>query len=48
MVELVKQLVRIEKDWVPDKPGYSLYVRPLLCMSPIKLQFINMKLNALL
>ncbi|KAI0733068.1 branched-chain amino acid aminotransferase II [Fomitopsis betulina] len=30
MVELVKQLVRIEKDWVPDKPGYSLYVRPLL------------------
>ncbi|EPT04915.1 hypothetical protein FOMPIDRAFT_1156404 [Fomitopsis schrenkii] len=30
MVELIKQLVRIEKDWVPDKPGYSLYVRPLL------------------
>ena len=38
MVELVKQLVRIDKDWVPDKPGYSLYVRPLLCTSLLKSQ----------
>ncbi|KAH9935609.1 branched-chain amino acid aminotransferase II [Fomitopsis serialis] len=30
MLELIKQLVRLEKDWVPDKPGYSLYIRPLL------------------
>jgi branched-chain amino acid aminotransferase len=24
------QLLRIEKDWVPDKPGTSLYIRPTM------------------
>ena len=27
-VEATKQLVRLEKDWVPSMPGSSLYIRP--------------------
>ena len=27
-VEATKQLIRIEKDWVPSAPGTSLYIRP--------------------
>jgi len=26
----LKELVRIDKDWIPDKDGYSLYIRPTL------------------
>lgn len=29
-VEAVEALVSVEKDWVPDQPGTSLYVRPVL------------------
>lgn len=29
-VELVRKLVEVEKDWIPTKPGYSLYIRPFL------------------
>ncbi|TBU64877.1 branched-chain amino acid aminotransferase II [Dichomitus squalens] len=30
MVELLKQLVRLDKHWIPDQPGYSLYIRPTM------------------
>ncbi|TEB14048.1 branched-chain amino acid aminotransferase II [Coprinellus micaceus] len=30
MLELIKQLIRIDKDWIPREPGHSLYVRPTL------------------
>ncbi|RDX56059.1 branched-chain amino acid aminotransferase II [Lentinus brumalis] len=30
MVELMKQLVRLDKHWIPDQPGYSLYIRPTM------------------
>ncbi|EIW64857.1 branched-chain amino acid aminotransferase II [Trametes versicolor FP-101664 SS1] len=30
MVELLKQLVSLEKGWIPDQPGYSLYLRPTM------------------
>ncbi|KAI0670086.1 branched-chain amino acid aminotransferase II [Trametes maxima] len=30
MVELLKQLVRLDKHWIPDQPGYSLYLRPAM------------------
>ncbi|KAG2023744.1 branched-chain-amino-acid aminotransferase [Coprinopsis cinerea AmutBmut pab1-1] len=30
LLELVKQLIRIDKDWIPKEPGHSLYVRPTL------------------
>eukprot|EP01012_Entosiphon_sulcatum_P028613 TRINITY_DN3464_c0_g1_i1.p1 TRINITY_DN3464_c0_g1~~TRINITY_DN3464_c0_g1_i1.p1 ORF type:complete len:382 (+),score=71.05 TRINITY_DN3464_c0_g1_i1:31-1176(+) len=31
-VEALKLLVRIEKDWIPQEKGYSLYIRPT-CIS---------------
>ncbi|KAI9057158.1 branched-chain amino acid aminotransferase II [Trametes sanguinea] len=30
MVELMKELVRLDKHWIPDQPGYSLYIRPTM------------------
>ncbi|KII93455.1 hypothetical protein PLICRDRAFT_49502 [Plicaturopsis crispa FD-325 SS-3] len=30
LVELIKELVRIDKDWIPRDPGHSLYVRPAM------------------
>ncbi|KAI0824163.1 branched-chain amino acid aminotransferase II [Trametes gibbosa] len=30
MVELLKQLVRLDKHWIPDQAGYSLYLRPTM------------------
>jgi len=30
LLELIKELIRIDKKWIPVKPGYSLYVRPAL------------------
>ncbi len=29
-VECVKTLVKVDEDWVPDKPGATLYVRPFM------------------
>lgn len=29
-VEAIKQLVEIDKDWIPDLPGTSLYIRPFI------------------
>ncbi len=29
-VEAVKQLVKVEADWVPNEPGTSLYIRPFV------------------
>ncbi|KIY45350.1 branched-chain amino acid aminotransferase II [Fistulina hepatica ATCC 64428] len=29
-VELLKELVRLDKRWIPQEPGYSLYLRPAL------------------
>ncbi|KAJ7462624.1 branched-chain amino acid aminotransferase II [Mycena galericulata] len=30
LLELIKQLIHIDKHWVPQEPGHSLYVRPTL------------------
>jgi branched-chain amino acid aminotransferase len=30
LLALIKQLVLVEKRWIPTKPGYSLYIRPTL------------------
>jgi branched-chain amino acid aminotransferase len=33
MVSCLKELVKIEKDWIPDRPQHSLYIRPTsICM----------------
>ncbi|SJL05955.1 probable BAT1-branched chain amino acid aminotransferase, mitochondrial [Armillaria ostoyae] len=30
LLELIKELIRIDKHWIPKEPGHSLYVRPTL------------------
>ncbi|KAH7104516.1 branched-chain amino acid aminotransferase II [Auriculariales sp. MPI-PUGE-AT-0066] len=30
LIELMKKLIRLDADWIPDQPGYSLYIRPTL------------------
>ncbi|KAI8995295.1 branched-chain amino acid aminotransferase II [Trametes punicea] len=30
MLELIKELIRLDKHWIPDEPGYSLYIRPTM------------------
>lgn len=30
LLELIKQLVRMDKHWIPEEPGHSLYIRPTL------------------
>ena len=30
LCELIKELVRLDKHWIPQEPGYSLYIRPTL------------------
>ncbi|KAI0786007.1 branched-chain amino acid aminotransferase II [Abortiporus biennis] len=30
VIELLKQLIKVDKHWIPDQPGYSLYLRPTL------------------
>lgn len=29
-LKAIIELVRIDKDWIPSKPGYSLYIRPFI------------------
>ena len=29
-LEAIKELVKVDKDWIPSKPGYSLYIRPFM------------------
>lgn len=29
-VELVRRVVEFDKDWIPNRPGYSLYIRPFM------------------
>ncbi|MDP4094587.1 MAG: branched-chain amino acid aminotransferase [Bacillota bacterium] len=29
-IEAIKELVKIDKDWIPEAPGTSLYVRPFI------------------
>jgi branched-chain amino acid aminotransferase len=29
-VECVRKLVDIDREWIPNKPGYSLYIRPFM------------------
>ena len=33
MTECLKELIKVEKDWIPDRPLHSLYIRPTsICM----------------
>ena len=28
LLECIKQLLRLDEAWIPDKEGYSMYIRP--------------------
>ncbi|KZW02090.1 branched-chain amino acid aminotransferase II [Exidia glandulosa HHB12029] len=30
LLDLIKQLIRLDAHWIPERPGYSLYIRPTL------------------
>lgn len=30
LLECIKELIRLDKHWIPKEPGFSLYVRPTL------------------
>ncbi|EMD41684.1 hypothetical protein CERSUDRAFT_79323 [Gelatoporia subvermispora B] len=30
VIELIQELIRLDKHWIPAQPGYSLYIRPTL------------------
>ncbi|XP_024396283.1 uncharacterized protein [Physcomitrium patens] len=30
LLECIKELVRVERDWVPDEEGFSVYIRPTM------------------
>jgi branched-chain amino acid aminotransferase len=34
-LEAVKQLVRVDRDWIPTSPGGSLYIRPFMIASEV-------------
>ncbi|MEY3438234.1 MAG: hypothetical protein RL265_819 [Bacteroidota bacterium] len=39
-IELVRKLVEIDKDWIPNREGFSLYIRPFLFATD---EFIGIK-----
>ena len=36
-VEAVKELVKVEREWVPSEPGTSLYIRPFMFATEVAL-----------
>lgn len=40
MLECIKELVRVDRDWVPEGKGYSLYIRP--CMIATQVPFLTL------
>ena len=42
-VESVKQIVRVDRDWIPSAPGGSLYLRPFMIASEV---FLGVKPSA--
>ena len=30
LLKLIKELIKVESRWIPDLPGYSLYIRPTI------------------
>jgi len=29
-IEMIRRVVDLDRDWIPNKPGYSLYIRPFM------------------
>jgi hypothetical protein len=30
LLECIKELLRIDKEWIPTQKGYSMYLRPVM------------------
>jgi branched-chain amino acid aminotransferase len=30
LLECIKELIRVDENWIPDGEGYSLYIRPTM------------------
>lgn len=30
LLECIKELIRVDEEWIPDGEGYSLYIRPTM------------------
>ena len=43
LLECIKELVRTDKDWIPQEHGYSLYIRPTSIATQV--QYSRMHLN---
>jgi len=43
MVECTKELLKIEKDWIPNRPMHSMYIRPTSICMENKLGVNNIK-----
>jgi branched-chain amino acid aminotransferase len=39
-MKCVEELLRIEKDWVPERQGYSIYIRPTFISMTVIIGFI--------
>lgn len=46
MLECIKELLRIDRDWIPDNDGFSLYIRPT-CIATTQTLGVQPATNAL-
>ena len=44
LLELIKELVRLDRHWIPQESGHSLYIRPALSAILGVLHIIHMVL----
>jgi branched-chain amino acid aminotransferase len=38
-LDLIKELVRLDRHWIPQEAGYSLYIRPVMSASLVSQGF---------
>ena len=34
-LECIKELVKLDKEWIPNEKGYSLYIRPTVMATEV-------------
>ena len=45
-LECIKELVRVDKEWIPQKENCSLYIRPHLFGTEVYIQLYNYYYNS--
>ena len=43
LLECVKELIRLDKHWIPTEPGHSLYVRPTISKPVVRMTWALFK-----